>query len=174
MKKAVCVSVVLLLLLLFGVAAYFGIRSSYPRPYQDTVAESGLDPFLVYAVVRAESGFDERAVSSAGAVGLMQLKPSTARFVCDREGLAYDESFLTNGAYNLKLGCLYLGYLLKRFPVVETALAAYNAGEGRVQSWLNDPACSKDRRTLTHIPYPETAGYLKKIRKFRKIYEFFY
>ena len=163
------------LFILLSAALFFAVRAlCFPRPYREEVEASGLEPSLVYAVIKAESGFDEKAVSRAGAVGLMQLLPSTAQFVCTREGLAYDEARLTEGAYNLKVGCLYLNYLLGRFSVKETALAAYNAGEGVVAGWLKDPACSADGIKLTHIPYPETAAYLKKIGKIKKFYDFFY
>ena len=169
--KALRICLILFALLLAG---FFGMRLAFPRPYAEVVRDSGLDPALVYAVARAESGFDEKAKSSAGACGLMQLMPATARFICMRAGIAYDGAMLFDGAYNLRLGCLYLAYLMERFPCPETALAAYNAGEGVVLDWLKDPSCSSDGVKLTRIPYPETARYVKKVIKFRKIYEFFY
>ena len=162
------------LALLAITAIYFGIRSAFPRPYAEEVKASGLEPHLVYAVIKAESGFDEKVVSRAGAIGLMQLLPSTAEFVCAREDLPYEEDRLVEGAYNLKLGCLYLRYLLGRFPAEKTALAAYNAGEGVVAEWLKDPEISEDGLNLLHIPYPETARYVKKILKIKKFYDFFY
>ncbi len=153
---------------------FFGFRITYKRPYRKLVQESGLDENLVYAVIKAESGFREGAVSSAGAVGLMQILPSTAKFVCDMNGVEFDLSRLSKGDYNIKIGCYYLLYLLERFPVVETALCAYNAGEGTVFGWLEDSACSSDGLSLVNIPYRETRDYVKKINKFRKIYEFLY
>lgn len=162
------------LALLSLVAVYFGIRSAFPRPHADVVEASGLEPNLVYSVVKAESGFDEKAVSRAGAVGLMQLLPSTAKFVCTRNDIPYEEERLSQGDYNLRLGCLYLHYLLEKFPAEKTALAAYNAGEGVVAEWLADPELSSDGATLARIPYPETAQYVKKIAKIKKFYDFFY
>lgn len=153
---------------------YFSVRSAFPRPYADVVEGCGLDACLVFSVMKAESGFREDAVSEAGAVGIMQIMPSTAEFVCRREGIPFDASRLKDGAYNTRLGCKYLAYLLKRFPVRETALAAYNAGEGTVSDWLNDRNYSSDGVTLDKIPYAETRGYVKKITKFTKIYEFYY
>lgn len=159
---------------LFTVLLYYGVRGGYPRPYADIVAESGEEPFLVYSVMKAESGFREDAESSAGAVGIMQLKPSTAEFICRLDDIAFDAERLGEGAYNVMLGCRYLRYLRERFPCRETALAAYNAGEGTVARWLADPGCSPDGVTLARIPYAETKSYLKKIAKFMKIYEFYY
>ncbi len=164
----------LFLAALFAVCGFFAVRASFPRPYAEIVKASGLDPDLVYSVMKAESGFDERAVSRAGAVGVMQLLPSTARFICEREKIAYDEEKLREGEYNVKLGTLYLLYLTEKFPVAETALAAYNAGEGVVLGWLSDPTCSDDGKTLLRIPYAESRQYVKKVMNFKKIYEFFY
>ncbi|MBR7186260.1 MAG: lytic transglycosylase domain-containing protein [Clostridia bacterium] len=157
-----------------AIALYFGVKTRFPQPYRREVEDSGMEPFLVYSVIKAESGFDERAVSRSGAVGLMQLRPSTAQFVCERAKIPYDEARLKEGEYNVRLGCLYLEYLLGRFPVLETALAAYNAGEGTVSDWLKDPSCSPDGLSLARIPYGETRAYVKKVINFWKIYEFYY
>ena len=153
---------------------FFGARLIFPRPVKSTVAASGMDASLVYAIIKAESGFDENAISSAGAVGLMQLLPSTAEFICEREKIPYSEARLTEKEYNVRLGCLYFKYLLARFKAIETALAAYNAGEGVVSGWLKNKEFSEDGRTLKRIPYPETAQYVKKVKKFLKIYRFYY
>ncbi len=159
---------------LFAAFCFLIVRLAYPRPYREEVQASGLSPSLVYAVIKAESGFREDAVSRAGAVGLMQVKPSTAEFICTKRGVAFDASRLCEGGYNVTVGCMYLAYLLERFPQTETALAAYNAGEGTVRRWLQDGEVSSDGNTLDKIPYAETSSYVKKVLKFRKIYHFFY
>ena len=171
MKKRILISVVAVIFLVCTL--YFGLRSGYPRPYSEVVEASGVDPLLVYSVMKAESDFREDVVSRAGAVGLMQIKPATAEYICRREGIEFMPDQLTNGAYNVRLGCLYLSYLLGKFEV-GTAIAAYNAGEGTVSEWLKNPEFSSDGRLLEHIPYPETERYVKKIEKFRKIYDFYY
>ena len=168
MKRLLFVFAVFLLVSV-AVLSFF---AAFPRPYRDIVGVSGLDGALVYSVMKAESNFQEDAESDAGAVGIMQLLPSTAAFVCEREGIPFDAVRLKEGEYNVTLGCAYLSYLLEVFEE-ETALAAYNAGEGRVREWLKDGRYSANGRTLFHIPYPETARYLKKIFFFRKIYGFF-
>lgn len=160
---------------IFAVIVYYSVRNvGFPRPYRDVVEKSGLDETLVYAVMKAESGFEEESFSSAGAVGLMQLMPATAEFVCRMNGLEYEFERLTDGEYNTRLGCLYLAYLLRRFECIDTTLAAYNAGEGTVTEWLKNSEYSLDGKTLKNIPYEETARYVKKVEKFRKIYQFFY
>ena len=167
--KRLCLA---LAVLIFFIVAVLAFLAAFPRPYRELVKKSGLEPALVYAVMKAESGFDEKAVSPAGAKGVMQLLPSTAAFVAELENIPFDEERLFEGEYNVRLGCAYLRYLLERFEE-ETALAAYNAGEGTVRLWLQDPRYSSDGRTLEQTPYPETARYLKKISVFRKIYGFF-
>lgn len=159
---------------LVALVIWSALLLSFPRPYQDTVRKTGVDPALLYAIMRTESGYREDAVSGAGAVGLMQLKPSTAEFICKKEGILFQEERLKEGAYNIALAAMYLRYLFSRFADADAALAAYNAGEGTVRSWLSDSRYSSDGKSLTKIPFPETDGYVKKIRKFRKIYEILY
>lgn len=168
MKRLLALAALSLLILSLFLCCF----AAFPRPYRGIVERSGLSPALAYAVMKAESNFEESAVSSAGAVGLMQLLPSTAQFIAERSGIPFLPERLFDGEYNTRLGCAYLAYLLERFEE-ETALAAYNAGEGTVQGWLSDPRCSEDGRTLFQIPYAETRRYLKKISFFRKIYGFF-
>ena len=88
--------------------------------------------------------------------------------------MEFSSEKLCEGEYNVRLGCLYLSYLLERFPEEKTALAAYNAGEGKVRGWLKDERYSADGTRLNKIPYPETEEYVKKVMKFRKNYLFFY
>ncbi len=159
---------------LFLLLIFAAVRVRFPRPYAEAVRTSGTEPALVYAVIKAESAFEEGAVSRAGAVGLMQIKPSTADFICRERGIPFEPEQLSEPNYNIRLGCEYLEYLLARFGDLRTALAAYNAGEGRVTQWLRDPACSRDGRRLHSIPFAETRAYTKKVLLFRKIYLFFY
>ena len=158
----------------FACALFLGVRASYPRPYAQIVRSSGVPWQLAYAVMKAESNFEETAVSRAGALGVMQLRVSTAEFICRRQSLPFDPEKLLNGEYNVTLGCAYLHYLLERCQDVFTAVCAFNAGEGRVRGWLADSACSDDGKTLGFVPYGETRAYAKKVLEFRKIYDFFY
>ena len=161
-------------LFVVALACFLWVRGSYRRPFREEVEKSGLSPSLVFAVMKAESGFDEEARSKAGAVGLMQILPATAEFICRERGVEFSPEKLCEGEYNVRLGCLYLSYLLERFPEEKTALAAYNAGEGKVRGWLKDERYSPDGTRLNKIPYPETEEYVKKVMKFRKNYLFFY
>ena len=160
------------ILIVFAVlcAAFF---SSYRRPHRKTVLQYSQSPALAFAVIKAESGFSESAVSEAGAVGLMQLMPSTAQFVCEQNQIEYRAERLKDGKYNVMLGCIYLNYLLSRFADDTCVLAAYNAGEGIVGTWLKNAEYSDDGLHLKSVPYPETERYVKKVLKYQKIYAIF-
>ena len=159
-------------------ALFFGWRYAerkwiYPLKYEECVsrcsAAFGLDSSLVYALIKTESGFDERAESRAGALGLMQLTPKTAAFVAVKLGAKeYD---LFDADPNILFGSYYLWYLSRRFKETATVLAAYNAGEGNVSSWLKDENYSADGVTLKKIPYGETRAHVKKTLKFKEKYE---
>ncbi|MDR1093879.1 MAG: lytic transglycosylase domain-containing protein [Clostridiales bacterium] len=167
---------------LFAVAlvSFVAVRLSYPYKYSAEIAAAaadyGLSPALVCGVIRTESGFDPDSVSPAGAVGLMQLMPATALYTAEREGMEdFNFSRLFEPETNIRLGCAYLKYLTEKFGGnLDLALAAYNAGEGTVRSWLNNKEYSADGRSLRMIPYKETRGYADKARGAAKVYKGFY
>lgn len=174
-KKSVFICLAVAFFLTAGMLiSYFSVKAAFPRPYRETVSKSDVPESLIYAIAKAESGFRENAVSKAGAIGVMQLMPSTAEFICRVDGIAFDIERLYEGEYNVRLGSAYLKYLLKRFSEEETAIAAYNAGEGIVREWLKRGELSPDGKKLIAIPFGETETYVKKVKKFRKFYEFFY
>ena len=136
--------------------------------------EQGLDKNLVYAIIKTESGFDEKAVSSVGAKGLMQILPSTASWVCSKINIEYSEDILFNPQINIKIGCYYLKYLIDLFDNnIENAICSYNAGQNAVLSWLADKRYSDDGENLKEIPYKETKNYLKKVKFNKFIYDNF-
>lgn len=148
----------------------------YPIEYKQEVLkeseENGLDWALVFAVIKVESNFNPNALSKKGAVGLMQLKPSTADYVAKLKG--QEQVDLYNPKVNIEYGCYYLKYLIEKFKNINTAVCAYNAGEGKVSSWLRNSEYSKDGKTLDTIPFPETKEYLDRIEKtfnkYKKLY----
>lgn len=137
--------------------AYFDVSPNYKAVkhlLREASATHGIDYELLQALIATESGFDSRAVSPKGAVGLMQLIPPTA----ERYGVKADKNTpiqqkLTDPKTNIRAGSSYLSYLIKLFPgQIELAIAAYNAGEGAVQ------------RAGNKIPnYPETQNYVKTV-----------
>ena len=142
---------------------YDGIITEYSEKY-------ALERSLVYAVIECESSFNEKAVSPTGASGLMQLMPETFDWILPKKG-SKEERDIFSPRQNIEAGCKYLSYLLKRFSVTETALAAYNAGEGTVSSWLGNPEYSDDRITLKQIPYLETKLYVSKVMRTAEEYK---
>lgn len=149
----------------------------YPLAYRENIIsianEYNLPPVLIASVINAESGFDTQAVSSVGAVGLMQLMPETAEFIANKEGITFDKSRLFEPEYNITLGTAYIKYLVDTFSDTDTALCAYNAGPTRVKEWLLNPEFSDGER-LTSTPYPATNYYLSKIKQNITIYTKFY
>lgn len=167
-----CVLFFAALFLFSALAAYlFYFPQKYREDVTDASSAYGIEEELLFAVMRAESNFRPDAVSSAGAVGLMQLMPSTARFIERQAGFSCD---LLIPAENIRAGAWYLRYLLTRFEGEREVLAAYNAGEGTVRSWLRDGAYSDDGAHLKGIPYAETARYVDRINFFRNCYKILY
>lgn len=118
---------------------------------------------MILAVIRTESDFRADAVSEAGAMGLMQLMPSTFDFL--REELLQEPlspETITTPNINIRYGSYYLSYLYRRFCDWPLAIAAYNAGEGRVEEWLSDEQLARDG-VLHTIPYPETDAYVRTV-----------
>ncbi len=137
--------------------------------------EAGVDKYLVAALIKAESNFNSNAISVAGAKGIMQLTDETAQFCAEKEGIELSEGDIFNPAVNIKLGVYYLKRTLDLFNQDEVvAIAAYNAGEGRVREWLNDPTLSPDGKSLGFIPYEETKHHIEKINNYKKIYKLLY
>lgn len=155
-------------------------RRLYPLYYTDVVeasaGEFGLPPELVYAVILTESSFDADAVSSAGAKGLMQLTDDTNEWVAWRLGEESEPSRIFEPGLNIRRGCYLLSYLYERFGGWNEALAAYNAGVGRVDGWLDDLLYSSDQKTLIvdKLPIEETRSYIAKVlksaEKYKKLY----
>jgi len=151
----------------------------YPFGWRNEVADAaqraGLDPYLVAAVVREESSYYPRAVSRAGARGLMQLMPATARPMADLRGLAFEGgSLLDDPRANLDIGASFLSGLLKEFGDPRLALAAYNAGPKRARDWWKARRTNDIEAWVEQIPYPETQGYVKRVtlswEEYRRIY----
>lgn len=152
------------------------LKAAYPQKYQSLVtkyaAETGLDPNLVYAVIRSESSFDPNAKSSVGALGLMQITPDTFEWAMKKTGEVenYTAEDLYKPEVNVRYGTIVLSTFLKEFGNEPTAIAAYHAGRGIVNKWLLDSKYSKDGKTLYYIPFSDTRAYVQKVEKTKMIY----
>ncbi len=136
-------------------------------------AEYSIPKNLVFAVIKVESGFDPTAESSVGALGLMQMMPSTFEWLTGEEHLGEHLSVncLTDPEVSIRYGTYYLRYLYLKFENWDTVLAAYNGGEGNVAKWLADPEYSDGNGNLTYIPFEETRNYVKKVNDAMAKYE---
>ena len=141
-------------------------RLWYPLSYASIIrghaANYRLDPALLAAVIEEESKFDASARSSAGAVGLMQLTPQTAKGIAEYTG---GSKFVLSDLYdpeiNVRYGAWYLRHLLDRYHDERTALAAYNAGQENVDRW---------RARHEGVQFPETRAYVDRVERLKAIY----
>ena len=153
-----------------AVRAYLPLR--FEKALVAAARESGLDPWLIAGVARQESGFAAHAVSPRGAIGVLQMLPSTAHLHARALGLG-SQPDLRDPESNLRIGARELSALLRRFGEVEPALAAYNAGVTRVRGWWKR---WPDRHRFTEeIPVPETYNYVRRVvylsEAYRLVYE---
>ena len=141
-------------------------RVRYPLRYEEFVTGHArnydLEPHLLAAVIYQESKFEADAVSSSGAVGLMQLLPATAQGIADRTGgSGWHERDLLDPELNIRYGSWYLRHLLDKYEDEELALAAYNAGQANVDQW---------RGRGVGIQFAETRHYVERVQELKEIY----
>lgn len=168
----------LTLLLKLGYRRY--LQTAYPLTYGELVhtyaEEYALPPSLIFAVIRTESSFHPDAVSTANAMGLMQLTAGTFEWAQSRspedEKLPAGELF--DPETNIRYGALVLSLLGEMFEDGDARLAAYNAGMGNVRRWLADSQYSDDGVTLARIPYEETREYIERVRSAQEMYQTLY
>ena len=181
--KGLVIAVIVLISIGLGFFADFIVtcceKSAYPRGYSEYVTiyaeKYGVPETLVYAVIRTESDFESGAVSGAGAVGLMQLMPSTFKWLTDdilfehmEVGMLYDPET------NIRYGTFYLSYLYDRYADWDLVIAAYNGGPGNVDKWLEDDSYSDGEGGLKKIPFKETRQFHRRVNrawdKYEKLY----
>ena len=169
-------SITSLALLSIMLAFCIGCFNSYFYPIkfkEDIISfskESNVDAALIASVINVESSYVADAQSKKGAIGLMQIMPDTAKWLCDLSGQNFEDIDLKNQKDNIKLGCQYMAILMNSFKDVDTAICAYNAGPNKVKSWLANNDYSADGKSLKQIPYKETKEYLNKVKKNLNVY----
>jgi len=134
--------------------------------------DKNLDPSLIAGVIYVESRFRDQT-SHAGAKGLMQLMPATADYIAHKSGgTEFEQGDLADPQINISYGSWYLRYLLERYHGnVPLALAAYNAGEGKVDEWWREASDrGQNFNVADHIPFPETRAYVGKVLDARRAY----
>jgi soluble lytic murein transglycosylase len=166
------------------------MKLNYPLKYKEHVykysIQNGLDPYLVFAIIKAESGFNPGATSNKNARGLMQISETTGKEAAEKIMLNdYDFNKLYDPETNIKLGCGYLKYLKDQFKVYidsvedednaeSLVIAAYNGGIGNVKGWLKDKNLSVSGKSLDKIPFKETENFLKRVKNYRLKYKSLY
>ena len=139
----------------------------YPKTYCEYVEkyaeEYGISENLLYAVIRTESSFDPKAVSSVGARGLTQITEDTFDWLLTKteENYTFDDLFTPE--ISIKYGALFLSILQEEYAITETVVAAYHAGMGNVSSWLSDSRYSDDGQHLKTTPISDTNHYIDKV-----------
>lgn len=175
MKKAVIISSVFIIFVSIIIVMIFIL---FPKKYKDEIdtyaTKYNLDKYLVASVINIESRYDKNSISNAGAVGLMQLLPTTAEDVSNRIGYEYDYDKLFDANTNIELGCFYLSYLLNMFDGnIINSLCAYNWGLSNVKDWI-ERGNVDESNTIINIPVKETQNYIKKYKLNKFIYDNIY
>jgi soluble lytic murein transglycosylase len=154
-------------------------RYAYPDvlpEFKMLASKNDTEEALIHALTRQESEFNPTIVSSAGAMGLMQLLPSTAKEVAKAHDIKFDKKKLNDPGYNLQLGSAFLHRLISSYNgSYVMALAAYNAGPGRVRTWVGQFGDPRDKKTdpidwIERIPFKETREYVLKIMESAQVY----
>lgn len=180
-------TVIILMIILIIIFSVFILKDKilkmiYPKTYSEIIStyaeEYDVEENLIYAVIKAESNFDNNAVSNKSAIGLMQIVEETAIDVARRNNIEIDseniEEELLDIDNNIHIGTRYLSMLLAQYENVEVALAAYNAGIGTVDNWIEKQIIQADGTDIENIPYKETNNYVRKILRDYDVYNYLY
>lgn len=176
------VIVVLIIAILFVVFKDKLLKILYPKTYSEIISvyaeEYDVEENLIYAVIKAESNFESQAVSNRDAIGLMQIVEETAIDVAKKNNIDIDteniEEEILDIDNNINIGTKYLSTLLTQYGNIEVALAAYNAGIGTVNNWIEKQVIQADGSDIENIPYKETNNYVRKILRDYRIYNELY
>ena len=180
LKKKTIILMIIILTIAFVIINSTNINSLiinklYPKKYSYEVEkyakEYNVDENLIYAVIKAESNFDENAISRKNAKGLMQLMYDTATEIAKTINLEIDEKKILEPDNNINIGTKYLSILISKYQNIEVALAAYNAGSGNVDSWIANGTIKADGSDIESVPFKETNNYVRKILRDYKIYK---
>lgn len=184
-NKKILIILVIIIFIMFVFLCMFRkniLKIVYPKKYQEVVLiyeqEYEIEENLIYALIKAESNFNANAVSNKSAIGLMQLMEETAKDVARKNNIQLDynntKEELKDVYKNINIGTKYLETLLEKYGNKEVALAAYNAGIGTVDNWIEKGTIKADGSDIQNIPYKETNNYVRKILRDYKIYNNLY
>lgn len=169
--KALLITLIILVIVFsaIGISYYYNEKYLYKLDYFNEVKEAAstfnVDIYLIYAIIKVESSFNESSVSVAGAIGLMQIMPDTAEYLL---GHPITEDYLYNPINNINIGVKYLKYLSEKFSDINWQIIAYNAGETKARQW------QADNIAIENVPYEETRNYVQKVTKTMERYRELY
>jgi len=178
-KKYLIIMAIILIIFVFLIVFQNKIlKIIYPKKYEEIVniyaKEYNVEENLIFAVIKAESNFNEKALSNKKAIGLMQIMDETAKDVARKYKIEINindiEKELINVNNNINIGTKYLSILLEKYQNNGIAVAAYNAGIGTVDNWIEKGIIKEDGSDIENIPYKETNNYVRKILRDYKIY----
>ena len=171
-----CIVAIIIVLLLNRNNILKGIYKIKYNEYVEAYSkEYGVDKLMIYSIIKAESNFKENAISNKGACGLMQLMDNTAQEVAKNELMDYKtETTLYDPEDNIRIGTKFFADLKELYSNDEVALAAYNAGIGNVDKWINSGIIKADGSDIENIPFKETNTYVRKILKNYSMYKELY
>lgn len=155
------------------------MKKIYPLKYGEYVEkysrEYDIDPYMVYAIIKAESNFNPDAKSASDAVGLMQIMEATAIETANKMELDVAEEDLFDPELNIKIGLKYFADLLSKYDNnYYLAIIAYNAGIGNVDKWIEEGTIKYDASDIENVPFKETNNYVRKILRDYDIYKDLY
>ncbi|MDD4188961.1 MAG: lytic transglycosylase domain-containing protein [Eubacteriales bacterium] len=179
-ERWLVVILALIVIVIFMDDATTFLRRAYPKEYYSYIEENAgaydIDPYMLLALIKAESGFDKDAVSERDAKGLMQLSDSTAFWAAGKLGISdFEVGDLFEPETNIIFGSWYYNSLMSEFDGnIILALAAYNAGSGKVKEWIEDDLIRDEDTQAADIPYNETRIFVKRVLNYSKIYHKLY
>lgn len=178
-KLIISIAIIMLVIFLFNILNVYTLiqKQIYKQEYSEYVNKYAeiyeIDPMWIYAIIKVESNFNPNVTSGSGAKGLMQLMDNTAVDLAKELNIEnFETNMLYNPEINIMLGTKYFDKLLAKYNEnYYLAIAAYNAGIGNVDNWINKGIISSDASNIENIPYKETNMYVRKTVKAHKIYE---
>ena len=184
-NKKLAIAIIVTIFIIFVFLFLFRndlLKIIYPRKYEDIIStyseKYDVEDNIIYAVIKAESNFDSSAISNKNAIGLMQLMEQTAIEIARKNDIEFNynnaKEELNDIDKNINIGTKYLSILMEKYQNKEVALAAYNAGIGTVDNWIEKGIIKKDGSDIENIPYKETNNYVRKILRSYKIYQELY
>lgn len=182
-KKIFIIIIAILIIVVFlGIFKNKILKIIYPKTYKEIVSvyseKYNVEENLVFALIKAESNFNSEAVSHRDAIGVMQIMEETAKDVANKNSIKIENENIKQELLkidnNINIGTKYLSTLLEKYKNKEIAVAAYNAGIGTVDGWIQKEIIKSDGSNIENIPYKETNNYVRKILRNYKLYEELY